>query len=145
MISLSGYMSQVDRHSYEARTRLDSGIAEVEGYVQMINNQSAAISTPSTGTASKSSTRSRTISKCSELSWLPSSSSSRVPSPKLAPARTSYWANYKVINSSESQVYSSIDNYPARSHYAVPQTFNNPDERQFSTLDTYLKNRNMYY
>ena len=145
VISLSGYMSKVDKHSYEARTRLDSGIAEVEGYVAMINNHSAAsVSTPSTGTASKSSTRSRTISKCSELSWLPSSNSSRVPSPKMAP-RTSYWANYKVINSSETQVYSSIENYQARSHYAVPQTFSTPDERQFSTLDTYLKTRNMYY
>merc|ERR1719412_699333 len=88
------------------------------------------VSTPSTGTASKSSTRSRTISKCSELSWLPSSNSSRVPSPKMTAPRTSYWANYKVINSSETQVYSSIDNYQARSHYAVPQTFNTPDERQ---------------
>ena len=141
-------MCQVDRTSYEARTRLDSGMAEVEGYVEMINNNnnhSGAISTPSTGTASKSSTRSRTISKCSELSWLPSSNSSRVPSPKMAAPRTSYWANYKVINSSETQVYSSIDNYQARSHYAVPQTFNPPDERQFSTLDTYLKTRNTYY
>ena len=121
-------------------------VAEVEGYVEMMNNtHSAAISTPSTGTASKSSTRSRTISKCSELSWLPSSNSSRVPSPKLPAPRTSYWANYKVVNSSETQVYSSIDNYQARSHYAVPQNFSNPDERQFSTLDTYLKTRNMYY
>ena len=38
--------------------------------------------------------RSRTISKCSELSWLPSSSSSQVPSPKVS--RANYWANYKV-------------------------------------------------
>lgn len=136
-------MSKVDKQSYEARSRLDSGIAEVEGYVDMMNNHSAAISTPSTGTASKSSTRSRTISKCSELSWLPSSNSSRVPSPKVP--RTSYWANYKVINSSESQVYSSVDNYQPRSHYAVPQTFSTPDDRQFSTLDTYLKTRNLYY
>jgi len=64
-------------------------------------------------------------------------------SPKVP--RTSYWANYKVINSSESQVYSSVDNYQPRSHYAVPQTFSTPDDRQFSTLDTYLKTRNLYY
>ena len=143
VLTLSGVMSKVDRQSYEARSRLDSGIAEVEGYVDMMNNHSAAISTPSTGTASKSSTRSRTISKCSELSWLPSSNSSRVPSPKVP--RASYWANYKVINSSESQVYSSVENYRARSHYAVPQTLSKPEDRQFSTLDTYLKTRNLYY
>merc|ERR1719245_2542541 len=53
VISLAGYMSKVDRQSYEARSRLDSGIGEVEGYVDMINNHSGAISTPSTGTASK--------------------------------------------------------------------------------------------
>ena len=67
--------------------------------------------------------RSRTISKCSELSWLPSSSSSQVPSPKVS--RANYWANYKVsiiytldnnfhfylsqgMTNSESQVYSSV-------------------------------------
>ena len=54
VISLSGYMSQVDRQSYEARSRLDSGIGMVEtGLVDMIHT----VSTPSTGTASKSSTR----------------------------------------------------------------------------------------
>ena len=69
-----------------------------------------------------SSTRSRTVSKCSELSWLPrhvslytenydsnpnlpcseASTSSRVPSPRLA--RAGYWASYKLINCSESQL-----------------------------------------
>ena len=54
MISLAGNMSQVDRQSYEARSRLDSGIGMVEaGLVDMIHT----VSTPSTGTASKSSTR----------------------------------------------------------------------------------------
>ena len=54
VIGLSGYMSQVDRQSYEARSRLDSGIGMVEaGLTDMIHT----VSTPSTGTASKSSTR----------------------------------------------------------------------------------------
>merc|ERR1719251_75424 len=83
------------------------------------------VSTP--GTASKSSTRSRTISKCSELSWLPSSSSSQVPSPKVS--RANYWANYKGMTNSESQVYSSVGGdragQRARSQYAVPQTSSN--------------------
>ena len=128
--------------------------------------------------------RSRTISKCSELSWLPSSSSSQVPSPKVS--RANYWANYKVRVASQSQIW---DNNPiyrrawlipspkstrllegteqarggciyllhfeskwkvvfcvcrARSQYAVPQTSSNSD-RQFSTLDTYLKNKNLYW
>jgi len=120
--TLSQYMSNIYKESYNARTRLDSGIADGEGYVEM-NTNAQRVSTPSTGTASKSSTRSRTISKCSEISYLPSSSSSQVPSPKVP--RASYWANYKVLNGSESQVYSSIDqdNDQIQSHYAVPQLF----------------------
>ena len=118
--TLSQYMSNIYKESYNARTRLDSGIADGEGYVEM-NTNAQRVSTPSTGTASKSSTRSRTISKCSEISYLPSSSSSQVPSPKVP--RASYWANYKLLNGSESQVYSSIDqdNDQILSHYAVPQ------------------------
>jgi len=133
VLTLSSYMSKVDRHSYDARSRLDSGIAEGEGYVEM-NLNATRVSTPSTGTASKSSTRSRTISKCSELSYLPSSNSSQVPSPKVQ--RASYWANYKIINGSEPQVYSSIDheNDQLPSHYAVPQLFS-ITERQFDPLD----------
>merc|ERR1719431_1217981 len=91
------------------------------------------VSTPSTGTTSKSSTRSRTISKCSELSYLPSSSSSQVPSPKATKA--AYWANYKVVTGAESQVYSSIDQ-DLQSHYAVPQLFSitsgHPETRHYS-------------
>ena len=115
-------MSNIDKDGYNARARLDSGIAEGEGYVEM-NLNTPRLSTPSTGTTSKSSTRSRTISKCSELSYLPSSSSSQVPSPKLQ--RASYWANYKIINGSDSQVYSSIDqdNKQITSHNAAPQLF----------------------
>ena len=94
-MTLSQYMRYMDKDGYNACARLDSGIAEGEGYVEM-NLNAQRVSTPSTGTASKSSTRSRTISKCSELSYLPSSSSSQVPSPKLQ--RASYWANYKIIN-----------------------------------------------
>jgi hypothetical protein len=114
VMTLSQYMSIMDKDGYNARARLDSGIAVGEGYVEM-NLNAQIVSTPSTGTPSKSSTRSRTISKYSELSYLPSSISSQVPSPKLP--RASYWANYKV--------YSSIDNdnHPIFSHYAAPQLF----------------------
>ena len=122
VMTLSQYMSIMDKDGYNARARLDSGIAEGEGYVEM-NLNAQRVSTPSTGTTSKSSTRSRTISKCSELSYLPSSSSSQLPSPKLS--RASYRANYKIINGSESQVYSSIDhdNDQISSHYADTQLF----------------------
>ena len=54
---MSGYMSNVDKQSYDARSRLDSGIGMVDGgYVDMLH----MVSTPSTGTGttSKSSTRS---------------------------------------------------------------------------------------
>jgi len=132
VLALSQYMSTRDKESYNARTRLDSGIAEGEGYVEM-NQNTPRVSTPSTGTASKSSTRSRTISKCSELSYLPSSSSSQVPSPKATKA--AYWANYKVVTGAESQVYSSIDQ-DLQSHYAVPQLFSitsgHPETRHYS-------------
>ena len=71
VMGLASYMSKTDKTSYDARSRVDTNsIGMVDsGY---------GVSTPSTGTASKSSTRSRTVSKCSELSWLPSSSSSQV-------------------------------------------------------------------
>ena len=124
-------MSNFHKDGYIAHARLDSGIAEGEGYVEM-NQNTPRVSTPSTGTTSKSSTRSRTISKCSELSYLPSSSSSQVPSPKLQ--RASYWANYKIINGSDSQVYSSIDqdNKQITSHYAAPQLFSITDPLNLS-------------
>ena len=126
VMTLSQYMSNINNGDYNARARLDSDIAEGEGYVEM-NLNPPRVFTPSTGTRSKSSTRSRTISKCSELSYLPSSSSSQVPSPKLQ--RASYWANYKIINGSDSQVYSSIDkdNEKITSHYAAPQLFSITD------------------
>ena len=63
VITMSGYMSNVDKQSYDARSRsrLDSGIGMVDGgYVDMLHT----VSTPSTGTGtgtgttSKSSTRS---------------------------------------------------------------------------------------
>ena len=71
VMGLVGYTSKTDKTSYDARSRVDTnslGMVD-SGY---------GVSTPSTGTTSKSSTRSRTVSKCSELSWLPSSSSSQV-------------------------------------------------------------------
>jgi len=157
VIVMSGYMSNVDKQSYDARSRLDSGIGMVDGgYVDMLH----MVSTPSTGTGttSKSSTRSRTISKCSELSWLPSSSSSRVPSPKVARHSSghSYWANYKMMNSSENQVYSSVDQFHRQQqragqvgqHDDIPSqslSTNSTNNRQFNTLDTYLRNKNLHY
>ena len=79
--------------------------------------------------ASKQSTfRSRTISKCSELSWLPSSSSSQVASPKLSRAQergtSGYWTNYKMINCSESQVNYSSSSYAADNYPQVETTEN---------------------
>jgi len=124
VLILSSYMSKMDRHSYVNRSRLDSGIVEGEKYVE-INLNIRRESIPSTGTTSKSSTRSRTISKCSELSYLPSSSSSQVPSPKAQSAL--YLANYKLVNGVQmQQVKSSLDqeNDQITSNYAVPQLFN---------------------
>ena len=57
MLSLAQYTSRADRSSYQARSRLDSGIAEVEGGYSDITLAATTVSTPSTGTASKSSTR----------------------------------------------------------------------------------------
>ena len=76
LTSLAAFMSKTDKQSYEARCRLDTASMGMmdSGLADMLH----AVSTPSTGTTSKSSTRSRTVSKCSELSWLPSSSSSQV-------------------------------------------------------------------
>merc|ERR1712107_840627 len=69
---LAAYMSKVERQTYESRARLDSGVGDCEGYLDMTSTR---LSTPSTsGTASKCSTRSRTVSKSSASSYTPSSS-----------------------------------------------------------------------
>lgn len=81
VIQLGGYMSRTDRQSYDARSRLDSGIGTVysmgvtsdnvmpgmvegstvysEGGSHLASGHHSQhnVSTPSTGTASKSSTR----------------------------------------------------------------------------------------
>merc|ERR1719180_341990 len=52
---LAAYMSKLERQTYESRARLDSGVGDCEGYLDMTSTR---VSTPSTsGTASKSSTR----------------------------------------------------------------------------------------
>lgn len=112
---LSQYMSNLDRKSYNARARLDSGISELEGYVEM-NVGTTRISTPSTGSSSRSSTRSRAASRCSEFSYLPSSTSSQLPSP--SGKRSSYWANYKILQGQGKRPHSNLSTHP---HYAVPQ------------------------
>merc|ERR1712107_222363 len=58
---LAAYMSKVERQTYESRARLDSGVGDCEGYLDMTSTR---LSTPSTsGTASKCSTRSRTVQR----------------------------------------------------------------------------------
>jgi len=109
---LSKFMNHADQQSYDDRSSLYSTIADCGAYVKL-NEDATGTGTSSTGTGSKSSTRSRTISKCSEISFLPSSQSSRVPSPKTP--RASYWWNYKIINGSEPQMFSSVyhqNNHP---------------------------------
>ena len=119
-LNLSRVMSTAVMEKYEALLDSRSTMSKGEGYVSM-NANTMRISTPSTGTASKSSTRSRTVSKCSESSYLTSSYSSQVPSPKNP--RASYWANYKMMTGLEPQVFSSIDKRidQEQSIYAVPQ------------------------
>ena len=72
VIQLGGYMSRTDRQSYDARSRLDSGIGNVyrctvttdDVMTGMVDSSTEGghhsqhnVSTPSTGTTSKSSTR----------------------------------------------------------------------------------------
>jgi len=97
---LGAYMSKLERQTYESRARLDSGVGDCEGYLDMTSTR---VSTPSTsGTASKSSTRSRTVSKSSASSYLPSSTAS--PSANYNTStrtgRAIYWSNYKIMNPS---------------------------------------------
>jgi len=97
---LGAYMSKLERQTYESRARLDSGVGDCEGYLDMTSTR---VSTPSTsGTASKSSTRSRTVSKSSASSYLPSSTAS--PSTNYNTStragRAIYWSNYKIMNPS---------------------------------------------
>merc|ERR1712107_817910 len=101
---LAAYMSKVERQTYESRARLDSGVGDCEGYLDMTSTR---LSTPSTsGTASKCSTRSRTVSKSSASSYIPSSSTAS-PSTNYSTSsragRAIYWSNYKIINNSNGQ------------------------------------------
>ena len=58
VIQLGGYMSRTDRQSYDARSRLDSGVySEGASHLASGHHSQQNVSTPSTGTASKSSTR----------------------------------------------------------------------------------------
>ena len=66
VITMSGYMSNVDKQSYDARSRsrLDSGIGMVDGgYVDMLHT----VSTPSTGTGTGTGTTSKSSTRSDKL------------------------------------------------------------------------------
>ena len=141
---LGQYMGRVERQTYESRARLDSGVGDCEGYLDMTSTRwahrtqappppgspppppPAPPANPPQGQTRNifgtinifSCLRSRTVSKSSASSYLPSATASpryHLPptSGKLSPStrhplcstchhrtgRAIYWSNYKIMNS----------------------------------------------